>query len=90
MKIKQWVIQVFCFVLFYLFFFFKLVFHNNNGAIILANLVYSPRACLWEHHVYCAVFCQRQWNATFVMVVTDGGDVILDHYPLGYPLLNEE
>lgn len=23
------------------------------------------------------------------MVVTDSGDVILDHYPLGYPLLNK-
>lgn len=55
------------------------MFHNNDDdddAIILANLVYSPRACLWEHHMYCAVLstsmecnichgCHSQWRCHF-------------------------
>lgn len=40
---------------FFPFFFLKNTCHDKGGAIILADLVYSPRACLWEHHVYCAV-----------------------------------
>lgn len=71
-KIKQWVIPVFIFFM----------FHNNDvDAIILANLLYSPRACLWEHHVYCAVLstsmecnichgCHSQWRCHFGLFPT--------------------
>lgn len=52
------------------------VFHENADAVRLADLVYSPRACLWEHHVYCAVSstsmecnichgCHSQWRCHF-------------------------
>lgn len=52
------------------------VFHENGDAVRLADLVYSPRACLWEHHVYCAVSstsmecnichgCHSQWRCHF-------------------------
>lgn len=64
--------------------FFFLLFHNNEDTTVLAILVYSPRACLWEHHVYCAVLstsmecnichrCHSQWRCHF----------------WGIPLLNE-
>lgn len=59
------------------------MFHNgdDDNAIIFTNLVYSPRACLWEHHVYCAVSstsmecnichgCHSQWRCHFGPLAT--------------------